>query len=78
LSDIRIDKEGSPGLSIDEISFWLALWRVKGVGVRAYLTLLETFSSPSQVFASSIAELKHAGLSDDVAGQIKRFDFSAI
>lgn len=78
MSDIRIDEEGSPGLSIDEISFWLALWRVKGVGARAYITLLETFSSPSQVFSSSTTELKQAGLSDDVVGQIKHFDFSAI
>ncbi|MEH6502537.1 MAG: DNA-processing protein DprA [Cycloclasticus sp.] len=77
MSGIKTD-EGASGRSIDEISFWLALWRVKGVGARTYVALLETFSSPSQVFASSVADLKRGGLSDDVAGQIKRFDFSAI
>ncbi len=68
----------SSGLSISDIRFWLALWRVKGVGTKTYLSLLETFSEPSKVFSASTQELKNAGLSSVVAQRIKQVDYSEI
>jgi DNA processing protein len=72
------DARSSSGHAISDVSAWLALWRVKGVGVKTYLALLEQFGSPSAVFSASIAELKQTGLSAKVAGQIKNFDQAEI
>lgn len=75
----RPDEEGSSsGLSVSEASDWLALWRVKGVGARTYLSLLETFNTPQGVFSSTLDNLKKAGLSAAVAGQIKNFDHDEV
>jgi len=71
----RPDEEGSSsGLSISELRSWLALWRVKGVGAKTYLSLLNVFGTPTNVFTASIAALKQAGLSPAVAQQIKSVD----
>lgn len=73
------DVERSPsGFVASDVNEWLALWRVKGVGAKTYLRLLEYFGSPSAVFSASTAELKNAGLSSNVAGHIKQFDFDNI
>ncbi|MBL4744422.1 MAG: DNA-protecting protein DprA [Cycloclasticus sp.] len=75
----RPDEEGSSsGLSVSEASDWHALWRVKGVGARTYLSLLETFNTPQGVFSSTLDNLKKAGLSAAVAGQIKNFDHDEV
>jgi DNA processing protein len=75
----RPDNEASSsGPFISDVSAWLALWRVKGVGTKTYLALLETFTSPSVVFSASISELKSAGCSDAVARQVKNFDHDEI
>ena len=42
-------------------SAWLALSRVAGVGPVTYRTLIETFSSPEEVFRASPAALHGAG-----------------
>jgi len=54
------------------------LWRVKGVGAKTYLRLLEAFSSARAVFASSADGLKQAGISAQISANIKNFDWSAI
>ncbi|PHS72951.1 MAG: DNA-protecting protein DprA [Cycloclasticus sp.] len=75
----RPDADSSAsGFSFSEIDAWLALSRVKGVGPKTYLALLDAFSSPSRVFSASINELKKAGLSSLLAGQIKNFDYHAV
>jgi DNA processing protein len=66
------------GLSVSGVSDWLALWRVKGVGAKTYLKLLEVFAQPSAVFSAKTAELQKAGLSLDIANRIKGFDFNEI
>lgn len=72
------EEDSSSGLSISEARDWLALWRVKGVGARTYLSLLETFNTPQSVFSSTLDNLKKAGVSAAVAGQIKNFDHDEI
>jgi len=72
------DEDFSSGLCFSEIDCCLALWRVKGVGAKTYLRLLETFSSATAIFASSADDLKHMGLSAQVAVNIKSFDWSSI
>ena len=68
----------SSGLFLSERDSCLALWRVKGVGAKTYLRLLEVFSSAKAVFASSVEGLKQAGLSPQTAANIKNFDSSLI
>jgi DNA processing protein len=72
------EEASSSGLSISDVRFWLALWRVKGVGAKTYLSLLEVFSKPSRVFSASTQELKNAGISTVVAQRIKQVDYSEI
>ena len=75
----RPDEESSSsGLSISELRPWLALWRVKGVGAKTYLSLLNFFGSPASVFNAPIEALRQAGLSPAVAQQIKNVDERAI
>jgi DNA processing protein len=72
------DACSSSGFDVSEVSAWLALWRVKGVGAKTYVALLDVFGSPSAVFSAPIVELKKAGLSANVAELIKRFDHDEI
>jgi len=72
------EENSSSGLSVSERNSWLALWRVKGVGAKTYLSLLDVFSKPSNVFLASISELENAGVSTAVAQQIKRLDWHVI
>ena len=68
----------SPGVSIGELKYWLALWRVKGVGAKTYLHVLQHFSSPSHIFSASTDQLKKSGLSSKITTQIKQFDWTEI
>ncbi|MEW4983594.1 MAG: DNA-processing protein DprA [Cycloclasticus sp.] len=68
----------SSGLSRSDARAWLALWRVKGIGAKRYLALLELFASPESIFSASTAELRQAGLSATIAEQIKNFDYRKI
>ncbi|PCH85725.1 MAG: DNA-protecting protein DprA [Piscirickettsiaceae bacterium] len=63
---------------MEALKYWLALWRVKGVGAKTYLQLLRRFSEPSLVFSASTAELTLAGLSSKICSQIKQFDWHQI
>lgn len=68
------DEISSSGFSVSGLDSWLALWRVKGVGAKTYLALLEVFGTPQAVFAAPSSQLKQAGLSSAVAGRVKKFD----
>jgi len=68
----------SPGFSVSNVDAWLALWRVKGVGAKTYLALLDVFKTPQAVFSATANDLKQAGLSAKIAENIKSFNWSEI
>jgi DNA processing protein len=67
----------SPGVSIGDLKYWLALWRVRGVGAKTYLQILQHLSPPD-VFSASTDQLKKAGLSSKIIIQIKQFDWAEV
>ncbi|MEN8129051.1 MAG: DNA-processing protein DprA [Pseudomonadota bacterium] len=48
---------------MDELSDWLSLWHVPGIGPATFGTLVHTFGSPAAVLSASREELRSAGLS---------------
>jgi len=68
----------APFVVNEKLKYWLALWRVKGVGVKTFFSLLECFDDPKSIFSTSLAGLKEAGLSSACATQIKNFDWSIV
>ena len=54
----------------DELESWIKLWRVSGVGSKYFQKLLESFSSPTDVFKASSSSLKQAGISQKLADAI--------
>ncbi len=54
----------------DELESWIKLWRVSGVGSKYFQKLLESFSSPTDVFNASSSSLKQAGISQKLADAI--------
>jgi DNA processing protein len=62
----------------DETKYWLALWRVKGIGAKRYLSLLQVFVNPRDIFSASVGTLRKTGLSDEITGHIKNFDWTLI
>jgi len=55
------------------LSYWLALWRVKGVGPVLYRELLERYQDPFEVFCRSPQELFKAGFSKIAVAEIQSF-----
>ncbi len=55
----------------DVLEFWIALWRVPGVGSKTYQKLLFAFDSPASVFSANTEMLKKAGVSQRVASTIQ-------
>ncbi len=53
------------------LTSWLVLNRIKGFGPKTINGLLEKFESPQHIFDSSVAELKHTGLSSSAIEKIK-------
>ena len=68
----------APFVVNEKLKYWLALWRVKGVGVKTFFSLLEYFDDPKSIFSTPLARLKEAGLSSACATQIKNFDWSIV
>ncbi len=66
----------SSGFVLSERRYWLALWRVKGVGAKNFISLLEVFSHPKRVLTATLSELKNAGVSAELAERIQRIDLS--
>lgn len=64
----------SSGFVTNEQRYWLVLWRVKGVGAKNFIGLLEAFSHPKRVLEASLSELKNAGISAELAERIQRID----
>lgn len=56
--------------TIKELEAWISLWRVPGVGPKAYQKLLASFSNPLEVFESKLGQLTDAGLSQKLANTI--------
>tara|TARA_R110002096_G_scaffold246654_8_gene438942 strand:+ start:12138 stop:13289 length:1152 start_codon:yes stop_codon:yes gene_type:complete len=78
LDQIEQPDEGMPssGFVLSERRYWLALWRVKGVGAKNFISLLEVFSHPKRVLTATLSELKNAGVSAELAERIQRIDLS--
>lgn len=58
----------------DHALFYLALTRIKGVGSRTAIRLLEVFKDPERIFTASGAELKeHSGLNEKIAEEIRSY-----
>ncbi|MBQ0724870.1 MAG: DNA-processing protein DprA [Cycloclasticus sp.] len=76
MSQTEQPDEGIPssGFVANEQRHWLTLWRVKGVGAKNFISLLDVFSHPKRVLAASLSELKNAGVSAELAGRIQRID----
>lgn len=55
---------------IEDLEYWLKLWRVPGVGSKYFQRLLASFDSPKDIFHASSASLKHAGISQNLADAI--------
>jgi len=68
----------APFVVNDKLKYWLALWRVKGVGVKTFFRLLEYFGDPKAIFSATVTKLKEAGISNVCARQIKDFDWSVV
>lgn len=78
MDQIEQPDEGMPssGFVLSERRYWLALWRVKGVGAKNFISLLEVFSHPKRVLTATLSELKNAGVSAELAERIQRIDLS--
>lgn len=47
------------------LAYWLALWRIPGIGAIRYAKLLEHFGTPEHLFAASPVAQKQCGLKND-------------
>ncbi len=56
--------------TVDELQFWIALWRVSGVGPKSFQKLLANIGDPESVFSSKLSTLTHAGISEKLAHAI--------
>ena len=58
----------------DDLTYWIALKSVEGIGNVAFRTLLEAFGSPRRVFEATLRELEQtAGFNHKTARNIKEF-----
>lgn len=63
-------------MKINDLSYWLALSFIPGVGSVIYKRLIEHFRSPAMVFGSSIEELKKIeGIGERLARDILSYDW---
>ena len=69
---------GTDALAPEELRFWLALWRVPGIGPAAFHHLLHQFGHPREVFTSSVASLQASKLSTVICGYIKNPDWHGV
>ena len=61
----------------DHRTAWVALHLVPGLGSRSIQKLIDRFGHPERVFRAGLKELQSGtGLSEDVAGRIRRREFS--
>ncbi len=71
----KIISTENPVSSLPEnLESWLALNRLKGFGPKTILSLLEKFEAPQHIFKSSVADLRHAGLSSAAIEQVRNSD----
>jgi DNA processing protein len=63
---------------LDDLPYWLALYRVPGVGSVTFQHLLEAFGSPRAVLEASRANLTQAGLDGNTADQARNPDWEAV
>ena len=59
--------------TIEDLPYWLALWRVPNVGSKAFAKLRAEFSTIEEAFHVSPVKLKELGFKDDQVNQIKSF-----
>jgi DNA processing protein len=62
----------------DDAPYWLALYRVPGVGNRGMRRLLEHFRTPEAIFAASGEQLRGFGLKAEAVDALKRPDWQAV
>lgn len=63
---------------IEELEFWILLWRVPGVGSVTFKRLLEKFGNPASVFTATVETLKQAGFSDKLVASIQESQSSIV
>ena len=56
--------------TVDELQFWIALWRVSGVGPKSFQKLLANIGDPESVFSSNLSTLTQAGIPEKLAHAI--------
>lgn len=56
--------------TLDELQFWIALWRISGVGSINFQKLLSNIGDPASVFSSNLSTLTQAGISEKLAHAI--------
>jgi len=61
-----------------DLKYWLALHRAKGIGPAAFNTLLAHFNQPADIFDCSDAQLQAAGLSRPVIDAIHNPDWTGV
>jgi DNA processing protein len=64
--------------SQEDCRYWLALNRVSGVGPRTFISLLESFGSPAQVFAARESALRACNLTERSLQQILSPDWNRV
>ena len=58
---------------MDELSYWLALWRINGIGSSHFQKIIEQFQQLDAFFAQSVAQLRALGLTQEQSEQISGF-----
>lgn len=58
---------------MDELSYWLALWRINGIGSSHFQKIIEQFQQLDAFFAQSVAQLRALGLTPEQSEQISGF-----
>ncbi|MBL4865692.1 MAG: DNA-protecting protein DprA [Pseudomonadales bacterium] len=60
-------------MAVKEIQYWLALWRIKGVGPLFFRRILNRLGDPTKVFEQELPALVQLGFSEAACTQVKRY-----
>lgn len=69
-----------PGAAEDpeELRHWLALWRIPGIGPKAFVRLLECFGSARNAISAAAGDLVAVNLPEPVRRSVSRPDWAAV
>ena len=60
-------------MELKELSHWLALWRMKGVGASLFQAVVEQWGTVSPLFGQSTANLQQLGFAQEQIAQLQSF-----